>query len=85
MKEQFKLKKPLRVAVYARLGTAPPEITHYPEEQELLAASRAGQVDHLLVESIACLGKNTEDARRMTRELNNAGVKVCLLNEGLVV
>ena len=85
MKEHYNLKKPLRVAVYARIGSAPSAVTHYPAEQDLLADCRTGQVDYLLVESITRLGRNTMESWRITRDLNKAGVKVCLLNEGLVV
>ena len=78
MKNQLKRKKPLRVAVYSRYGLPLPEVRPYSGEQELLAACRMGQVDHLLVESIARLGRNAEDALRITRELKGAGVTVSL-------
>ena len=80
-----KIPNSMRVAVYARVGTAPPEVTRYSLEQDLLAACRMGQVDHLLVESITRLGRNTMESWRMARELKSAGVTVSLLKEGLVV
>ena len=85
MKDQSKRSNPLRVAVYARVGSAPPEVTRYSMEQDLLDVCRTGQVDHLLVGSFPCLGRNIVESLGLLRKLNNAGVKVHLLKEGWVV
>jgi len=85
MKNQTKLPNPLRVAVYARVGTAPPEVTRYSMEQDLLDVCRTGQVDHLMVERFTGLGRNIVDSLGLLRQLNSAGVKVHLLKEGWVV
>ena len=85
MKDKKSLQNPLRVAVYARLGSAPPEVTHYPAEQDLLADCRTGQVDYLLVEGFTRLGRNAMESWRMTRKLKDAGVTISFLQEGLVV
>ncbi|MCL2817956.1 MAG: recombinase family protein [Clostridiales bacterium] len=88
MKEQLDLKKPLRVAVYARVGNAPAEcepIRVYSDKHHLLIAGRTGQIDHLLVESFTRLGRNTVEALGLLRELTGAGVRVSLLKEGRVV
>ena len=85
MKNKSKCPKPMRVAVYARVGNAPPEVTRYSLEQDLMAVCRAGRVDHLLVESITRLGRNIVDSLRLLRELQAAGVRVSLLKEGWVV
>jgi len=88
MKDQYKFKKPLRVAVYARFGTDPqalPEVSVYSGKQNLLTASRANQIDHLVVDSFTHLGRNIVESLDLLRDLNSAGVKVHLLKEGWVV
>ena len=88
MKDQYKNKNPLRVAVYARLGTDPqalPEVRIYSGKQNLMTASRANQIDHLIVDSFTHLGKNIVESLELLRELNGAGIKVHLLKEGWVV
>ena len=88
MKHQQQPQKPLRVAVYARVGNAPPEgepVQVYSDEHNLLAACRVNGIDHLLVDEFTCLGKNTISALGLLRELTGAGVAVHLLKEGRVV
>jgi hypothetical protein len=85
MKKQIEHQNPLRVAVYARVGNAPPDVTCYSLEQDLLAVCRLGQVDHLIVESFTGLGRNIVESLGLLRELNGAGVKVHLIKEGWVV
>ena len=84
MKKKYELPNPLRVAVYSRCGVPLPEVQRYTQEQELLAVCRAGQVDHLLVERFASLGRNAIESLHLLRELQAAGVKVSALKEGWV-
>jgi len=87
MNNTFRLPNPLRVAVYARFGTAPDAcpVRVYSDEKTLMQACRAGQIDQLIVESFTRLGRNTDDALRVFRELRSAGVTVNLQREGLVM
>ena len=91
MKKKYELPNPLRVAVYARFGNdpqAPQEgepVKIFSGQENLLTASRAGQIDQLLVESFTCFGRNTVEALTLLRDLKSAGVTVHLLKEGQVV
>jgi len=91
MKEKYVLPNPLRVAVYTRFGIDPegPQedepVRLYSGKESLLTASRAGQIDQLLVESFTCFGRNTVEALTLLRDLKRTGVKVHLLKEGWVV
>lgn len=88
MKYQQQPQKPLRVAVYARVGNAPPEVEPvrvYSDEHRLLTACRENGIDHLLVEGFTCLGRNTVEALGLLRKLTGAGVAIHLQKEGRVV
>jgi len=92
MKNQTKLPNPLRVAVYARFGTDPQTpaqegepIRLYSGKESLLAAGRAGQIDHLLVESVTRLGRNISESTQIASKLKKAGVTIHLLREGWVI
>ena len=92
MNKQYKRPNPMRVAVYARFGNdpqAPPQngepIRYYSGKQPLLTASRASQIDHLIVEGFTSLGRNSVESLGLLHELRAAGVRVSLLREGRVV
>ena len=75
--------KPRGVAIYSRYGPIAKTIIF--DEQELLAACRAGKYERLLVKNHRHLARNAQDLLRLTREVQGLGVPVHFEQEGLVV
>jgi hypothetical protein len=77
-------RNPLRAVVYSRYGPIPQTVS-ITDEQELIAACRAGKYDYIFVKNHRHLARNAQDLLRLTREVKSHGVIIHFKKEGLVV
>ena len=71
------------VRVYSDAGKSGTSVRGRQAFQEMIADSKAGQIDYILVKSISRFARNTLDCIRLVRELQGCGVQLYFEKENI--